>query len=36
MPVSTLLIVIGSWVFLAVLTLIHYFVWSKTDREEEE
>jgi hypothetical protein len=36
MPVSTLLIVLGSWVILAVLTLLHYFVWSKRDRGEDE
>ena len=34
MPASTLLIVIGSWVVLAVLTGLYYFVWSKTDRGE--
>ena len=36
MPVSTLLIVCGSWVILLVLTLLYYFVWSKPDQEEEE
>ncbi len=36
MPISTLLIVIGSWVLLAALTLLYYFVWSKTDSGEEE
>ena len=35
-PTWTLLIVIGSWVVLAVLTLIHYFVWSRDKGEEEE
>lgn|GEM_PF-2242629 len=36
MPLSTLLTVIGSWLGLAALTLIHFFVWSKKDRGEEE
>ena len=36
MPVSTLLIVCGSWVILALLTLLYYFVWSKPNRGEEE
>lgn len=36
MPVSTLLIVLGSWVVLAALTLIHFFIWSRKDHGEEE
>jgi hypothetical protein len=28
MPLSTLLIVCGSWVALLILTILYYFVWS--------
>ena len=28
MPVSTILVVFGSWLLLLVLTLLYYFVWS--------
>lgn len=29
MPVSTVIVVGGSWILLLILTLLYYFVWSK-------
>lgn len=29
MPISTVIVVLGSWFVLLILTLLYYFVWSR-------